>query len=61
MQDFSSEREEKGTFGRLKCICKDNIKMVFQEVEWGRSCNDVGQNRDWLRCLLNELTNQRVP
>ena len=37
------------------------LKLIFRKWNGAGPNIDVGQNRDWWRCLLNEVTNHRVP
>jgi hypothetical protein len=40
---------------------KDNIKMDFQEMEWGMDWIELAEGRERLRSLVNEVMNFRVP
>jgi len=54
--------EGKKQIGRPRCRWKDNIKMDLQEVRCGgMDWNDLAQDRDRWRALLNLVRNVRVP
>jgi len=56
------ETQGKKQFGRPKCRWKDNIKMDLQEAGYGgRDWNDLAQDRDRWRALVNAGMNLRVP
>ena len=40
---------------------KDNIKMILQEVGWGKEWIELAQGRDRWWVLVNEVMNLRVP
>jgi hypothetical protein len=49
-------------FRRPRCRWEDNIKMNPQEVGWeGMAWNDLAQDRDRWRALVNAVINLRVP
>ena len=49
-------------FGRPRPRWEDNIKMDLQEVEsGGMDWNDLAQDRDRWRALVNVVMNLRVP
>jgi hypothetical protein len=49
-------------FGRPMHRWDDNIKIDFQELEWGRmDWIDLDQDRDRWRALVNAVMNLRVP
>jgi hypothetical protein len=48
--------------GRPRHRWYNNIKIDFQELEWGRmDWIDLAQDRDRWRALVNEVMNLRVP
>ena len=54
--------EEKRPLGRSRLRWEDNIKMDFQEVEFGdMDWIDLAQDRDRWRALVNKVMNLRVP
>jgi hypothetical protein len=53
-------REEKRLLGRPRSIREDNIKMDFQEVEWGMDWIDLAQDKD-RRTLVNAVMNIPIP
>jgi hypothetical protein len=56
------KHEEKRPFGRPRHRWKGNIKMDLQEVGCeGIDWNDVAQDRDRRRALVNVVMNLRVP
>jgi hypothetical protein len=61
-QGFGERPEGKRPLGRLKRKWKDNIKKDLQEVRCGdMEWNELSQERDRWRKLLNEVMNLRVP
>jgi len=40
---------------------EDKIKMDIREVGWGHGLDDLAQDRDRYRALVNAMTNLRVP
>jgi len=58
IQGFGGKCEGNRPLGRLKSGWKDNIKMDLQEVGNGDvDWNDVAQDRDKLRALVNAVMN----
>ena len=58
IQGFGGKCEGNSPLGRLKSGWKDNIKMDLQEVGNGDvDWNDVAQDRDKLRALVNAVMN----
>jgi hypothetical protein len=53
--------EGKRPLGRPRCRWEDNIKMDLQEEGWGMNWNDLAQDKDSWRALLNEVMNLQVP
>jgi hypothetical protein len=54
--------ERQRPLGRPRPRWEDNIKMDFQEVEWGgMNCIDLAQIRNRWRVLVNAVMNLRVP
>jgi hypothetical protein len=54
--------EEKRSLGRPRRRWEDNIKMDVRKVGWGgMEWNDLAQDRDWWRVLVNTVMNLRVP
>ena len=53
--------EGKRPLGRPRRRWEDNIKMDFQEVEWGMDWIELAQDRDRWRALVNAVMNLRVP
>jgi hypothetical protein len=48
--------------GRPRCRWVDNIKMDLREIGWGGiDWNDLAQDRDQWRALVNMVRNLRVP
>jgi len=53
--------EWQSPLGRPKHRWEDDIKMHFQDVEWGgTNCIDLVQNRNRWRALVNGVMNLRV-
>jgi hypothetical protein len=54
--------EGKRPLGRPRCWWVDNIKMNLREIGWGSmGRNDLAQDRDQWRALVNTLMNIWVP
>jgi hypothetical protein len=54
--------EGKTPLGRPRNRRRDNIKMDVREIGWdGMDWNDLGQDRDQWRALVNTAMNLRVP
>ena len=53
--------EGKRPLGRSRHRWEDNIKMDFQEVEWGMDWIDLAQHRDGWQHLVNAVMNIWVP
>jgi hypothetical protein len=54
--------EEKRPLGRPIRRWEDNIKMDLREIGWGgMDWNDLAQDRDQWRALVNTVMNLRVP
>jgi hypothetical protein len=54
--------EGKRPLGRPRPRWEDNIRMYLREIGWGgMNWNDLVQNRDQWRALVNTVTNLRVP
>jgi hypothetical protein len=54
--------EGKRQLGRLRRRYVDNIKIDLREIGWdGADWNDLPQDRDQWRALLNTVMNLRVP
>jgi hypothetical protein len=54
--------EGKRLLGRPKLRWVDNIKMKLGDIGWGvMDWNDLAQDRDQWRALLNTVMNLRVP
>jgi hypothetical protein len=53
--------ERKRPLGRPKRRWEDNIKMDFQDVEWGMNWIDQAQDRDRWQAVVNGAMNLRVP
>jgi hypothetical protein len=47
--------------GRPTLGWEDNIKMGLQEVGWGMEWNELAQDRDRWRALVNAVMKLRVP
>jgi hypothetical protein len=53
--------EGKRPLGRPRRRWEGNIKMNLEEVGWGsRDCNDMAQDTDSWRTLVNAVMNLRV-
>jgi hypothetical protein len=54
--------EVKGTLGRRRRRCEDNIKMALRHIErHGMDWIDLAQDRDRWRSLVNTVLNFPVP
>jgi hypothetical protein len=54
--------EERRPLGNPRRKWVDNIKMDFREIGWdGMDWNDLAQDRDQWRVLMNTAMNLRVP
>jgi hypothetical protein len=54
--------EGRRPLGRPGCRLEDNIKMDLQGVGWdGVAWNDMAQDRNRWRALVNAVMNLRVP
>jgi hypothetical protein len=54
--------EGKRLLERPRHMWEDNIKMDLGEIEWGgMDWNDLAQDRDKCRALLNTVMKLRVP
>jgi hypothetical protein len=53
--------EGKGPLGKPRLRWEDNIKMDLQEVGGVGDWNDLAQDRDRWRALVNTVMNFRVP
>jgi hypothetical protein len=54
--------DEKIPLGRRRHRWEDNIKMNFREIGWGgMDWNDLAQDRDQWRAVVNTVMNFRVP
>jgi hypothetical protein len=54
--------EGKRQLGRSRSRCVNNIKMDLREIGWdGMDWNDLAQNRNQWRALVNTIMNIRVP
>jgi hypothetical protein len=54
--------EGKEPLGRPRRRWVDNIKMDFREIKWdGMDWNELAQDRDQWRALVNTVMNLRVP
>jgi hypothetical protein len=54
--------ERKIPLGSPRRRWEDNIKMDLREIGWrGMDRNDLAQNRDQWRALLNTIMKQRIP
>jgi hypothetical protein len=59
---FVGNPEGKRPLGRQRRRRVDNIKMDLGEIGWdGRDWNDLAQDRDQWRALVNTMMNLRVP
>jgi hypothetical protein len=62
MGDIGGKARRKGTTGRPRHRCMDNIKMDLGEIGWdGADWIDMAQDRDQWRALVNTVLNLRVP
>jgi len=63
IQGFGRGRPEgKRPHGRTTYRWEDNIKIDLREMRWGgMDWNDMAQDRDNWRALVNEAMNRRVP
>jgi hypothetical protein len=60
--DFGGKPEGKRLLERPRCMRADNIKKDLKEREWGvLDWNDVIQNKDKRRALVNEVIIFWVP
>jgi hypothetical protein len=56
------EPEGKRPLGRPRRRWVDNIKIGLRAIEWdGMDCNDLAQDTDHWRVLVNTVMNLRVP
>jgi hypothetical protein len=53
--------EGRRPLGRPRRRWEDNIKMGLEEVGWGMDWNELVQDRDRWRVLVNAVMNFRVP
>jgi hypothetical protein len=54
--------EGKRSLGRPRSRWVDNIKIILREMGWdGMDWNDLAQDRDQWRALVNTVMNLRVP
>jgi hypothetical protein len=54
--------ERKRPLGKPRLRWEGNIKMNLKEVVWGsRNCNDLAQDTESLRTLVNPVINITVP
>ena len=62
VQCFCGEIRGKRPLGRPRCRWENNIKMDIQEVGCGcMEWNELAQDRDRWRVLMNAVMNLRVP
>jgi hypothetical protein len=53
--------EGRRPFGTLTRTWEDNIEVGLREVEWGVDWIDLAQDWDRWSCVMNAVTNIRVP
>jgi hypothetical protein len=54
--------EGKRPLGRQRRWWVNNIEMGLREIGWdGLNCNDLAQDRDQWRALVNTVINLRLP
>jgi hypothetical protein len=54
--------ERKRPLGRPRCRWVDNIKVDLREIRWdGMDWNDLAQDRNQWRALVNTVMNLRIP